>query len=105
MIIECVGRRMLLPAGSVPRVLTDLREVGLVSDVPLPEGPVWALTDTRRPRPHPVMSDVDFGIREHDFVGVAGPSGAGKTSLLRLLLGTVRPQHGTIHRRPGTTVG
>jgi ABC-type Mn2+/Zn2+ transport system ATPase subunit len=35
---------------------------------------------------------------------VVGQSGSGKTSLLRLLLGTVAPQQGTVTRRPGVAV-
>ena len=44
-------------------------------------------------------------MHARDFVGVVGPSGAGKTSLLRLLLGNTRPQRGSIVRRPGVRVG
>lgn len=52
-----------------------------------------------------VLTDVDLVVRVRDFTGVVGPSGSGKTSLLRLLLGIVRPQQGTISRRPGLAVG
>lgn len=31
--------------------------------------------------------DVDFSIKEHDFVAIAGESGSGKTTLLRVLAG------------------
>lgn len=52
-----------------------------------------------------MLTGVDLAVHARDFVGVVGPSGAGKTSLLRLLLGTMRPQGGSIARRPGVTVG
>jgi ABC-type Mn2+/Zn2+ transport system ATPase subunit len=52
-----------------------------------------------------VLTGVDLAVHARDFVGVVGPSGAGKTSLLRLLLGTMRPQRGAVVRRPGVTVG
>jgi ABC-type Mn2+/Zn2+ transport system ATPase subunit len=53
----------------------------------------------------PVLHDVDLAIGERHFVGVVGPSGSGKTSLLRTVLGTLRPTSGTVHRRPGLRLG
>jgi NitT/TauT family transport system ATP-binding protein len=34
-----------------------------------------------------VLRDIDFAVREHEFVCVVGPSGSGKTTLLRALAG------------------
>jgi len=44
----------------------------------------------------PVLSDVDLEIPEGQFVAIAGPNGGGKTTLLRLVVGLERPQHGRI---------
>ncbi len=44
----------------------------------------------------PVLQDVTFTIQERDFVSIIGPNGGGKTTLLRLLLGLLEPQHGTV---------
>ncbi len=44
----------------------------------------------------PVLEDVDLHLHAGQFAAVVGPSGAGKTSLLRLLLGTLQPQQGRI---------
>lgn len=44
----------------------------------------------------PVLEDVDLTIPAHDFLGLIGPNGGGKTTLLRLLLGLLRPQRGTV---------
>lgn len=48
-----------------------------------------------------VLQDVDFEIREGEFVGIVGPSGSGKTTLLRAILKTMKPVHGTIAHRDG----
>jgi ABC-type cobalamin/Fe3+-siderophores transport system ATPase subunit len=50
----------------------------------------------------PVLQSVSHTVRAGDFTGIVGPSGSGKTSLLKALLGTVRPQRGTVQRRPGS---
>ena len=34
-----------------------------------------------------VLEDVSFVIKEGDYVGLIGPNGGGKTTLLKLLLG------------------
>jgi zinc transport system ATP-binding protein len=41
-----------------------------------------------------VLEAVDLGIREGEFVAIAGPNGGGKTTLLRILLGLERPAQG-----------
>lgn len=44
----------------------------------------------------PVIEDVTFSLDEHDLVSVLGPNGGGKTTLLKLLLGLIRPDAGTV---------
>ncbi|MDX6647455.1 MAG: manganese transport system ATP-binding protein [Miltoncostaeaceae bacterium] len=51
-----------------------------------------------------VLDEVDLRVAEGHFIGVIGPSGSGKTSLLRAIVGTLRPRAGTVHRRPGLRV-
>ena len=41
-----------------------------------------------------VLRDVDLDIGRGEFVGIAGPNGGGKTTLLRLALGLERPRRG-----------
>lgn len=43
-----------------------------------------------------VLRDVSFEIKENSFQFLTGPSGAGKTSLLRLLFLSLRPTRGLI---------
>ena len=45
---------------------------------------------------HAAVSDVTFGIESGEFVSIVGHSGAGKTSLLRLLLAEDRPTAGGV---------
>ena len=43
-----------------------------------------------------VLQDVDFEVAPGEFVAITGPSGGGKTTFLKLLLGLHRPTSGTI---------
>lgn len=44
----------------------------------------------------PVLEDVDLRIAGDDFLGIIGPNGGGKTTLLKLLLGLLEPQRGRV---------
>ena len=44
----------------------------------------------------PVLEDVTFEIQTRDFASVIGPNGGGKTTLLKLLLGLLAPDRGTV---------
>ncbi|NGX39570.1 MAG: High-affinity zinc uptake system ATP-binding protein ZnuC [Chlamydiae bacterium] len=44
----------------------------------------------------PVLEDISFTTKKGDFIGVFGPNGGGKTTLLKLLLGLLTPTKGTI---------
>jgi zinc transport system ATP-binding protein len=44
----------------------------------------------------PILENVSFVIAPGEFVGVFGPNGGGKTTLLKLLLGFLKPQRGSI---------
>lgn len=43
-----------------------------------------------------VLENVDFDILEGEFAAVIGPNGGGKTTLLRLFLGLLEPQKGSV---------
>jgi zinc transport system ATP-binding protein len=43
-----------------------------------------------------VLRNVSMKINENDFIGVIGPNGGGKTTLLKLILGLIKPEKGEI---------
>ena len=43
-----------------------------------------------------VLEDVSLDIRPGDFIAMIGPNGGGKTTLLKLMLGLLRPDKGVI---------
>lgn len=45
---------------------------------------------------YPVLEDVSFSVNAGDFVSILGPNGGGKTTLLKLMLGLLKPQTGII---------
>lgn len=44
----------------------------------------------------PVLESVDLSVCAGEFISVIGPNGGGKTTLLRLMLGQLSPQAGTV---------
>ncbi len=44
----------------------------------------------------PVLERVSFTLHCGDYVGIVGPNGGGKTTLVKLLLGLLHPSRGTI---------
>jgi ABC-type Mn2+/Zn2+ transport system ATPase subunit len=56
--------------------------------------------------PHPVLEDLDFAIEEGEVLGLVGPNGGGKTTILRAVLGVLEPRRGTVRRhRPDLRFG
>jgi zinc transport system ATP-binding protein len=45
---------------------------------------------------YPVLVDISFETKENDFVGIIGPNGGGKTTLLKLVAGLLNPSSGSI---------
>lgn len=44
----------------------------------------------------PVLEGVDLAVEEGEFLGVVGPNAGGKSTLLKLILGLLRPRRGHI---------
>lgn len=45
----------------------------------------------------PVLTDVTFKVDSGEFLGIIGPNGGGKTTLLKLILGFLKPKSGGIN--------
>jgi zinc transport system ATP-binding protein len=45
---------------------------------------------------HTVLRDVNLMVKEGEFLALIGPNGGGKTTLLRLILGLLKADHGDI---------
>lgn len=43
-----------------------------------------------------VLEGVNLTVSQHDFLGIIGPNGGGKSTLLKVILGLVKPSRGTI---------
>ncbi len=44
----------------------------------------------------PVLRDVSLKIYENEFIGIIGPNAGGKSTLLKLILGLLQPDKGTV---------
>jgi zinc transport system ATP-binding protein len=44
----------------------------------------------------PVLANINLSINSNDFLGIIGPNGGGKTTMLKLILGLLPPSRGTI---------
>ena len=49
------------------------------------------------------LQDADLKVFENDFIGVIGPNGGGKTTLLKVILGLVKPFKGRAGFQPGAS--
>jgi len=52
-----------------------------------------------------IIRNASFRVTESDRIGLVGPNGEGKTTLLRIIGGMLEPSAGEIHRRQGLRVG
>ncbi len=57
---------------------------------------VSGVTFRYAPGARPALEDVSLTILKEDFLGVIGPNGGGKTTLLKILLGMLVPERGEV---------
>ena len=50
----------------------------------------------------PVLENINLTLDEGDFLGLIGPNGAGKTVFLKIILGILKPDSGTVKILGGT---
>jgi zinc transport system ATP-binding protein len=48
-------------------------------------------------RTEEILEDINLDISPGDFVGIIGPNGGGKTTLLKIVLGLLQPTKGFVH--------
>jgi len=54
----------------------------------------------------PILQDISFSISHNERVGLIGPNGCGKTTLMRILAGLEQPDSGTVSStRPNLRIG
>lgn len=52
-----------------------------------------------------VLQNVDFSLNAKEVVTIVGPNGSGKSSLLRVLIGAIKPDGGHLTTQAGLTIG
>ena len=67
---------------------TDSMDFGRVADA--------AARGSTAPAPSPIVTGLDLTLQRGDRVGIIGPNGCGKTTLIRLLLGELTPTEGSV---------
>lgn len=45
---------------------------------------------------NPIISDISLSVEEREFLGIIGPNGGGKTTLLKVILGLLQPSVGNV---------
>ncbi len=80
-------------------VLAMQKEPRPANPVPMPELHEFSFAHVgfqHQTASSPALTDISFDVRRGDTIAFVGPSGAGKTTLVKLLVGLYRPQTGDI---------
>lgn len=43
-----------------------------------------------------ILRDINFNVHKGDYIGIIGPNGGGKTTLLKIMIGLLKPTQGTV---------
>ncbi|MEW6001756.1 MAG: metal ABC transporter ATP-binding protein [Nitrospirota bacterium] len=46
--------------------------------------------------PLEVLCEVTFAVEKGDYIGLVGPNGSGKTTVIKIILGLIQPERGTV---------
>ncbi len=82
---DAIFRIPVDPKPRDPVAIDDLRELSFTG-----------VSFTHATASTPALADVSFSARRGETLAFVGPSGAGKTTLVKLLVGLYRPSHGAI---------
>ncbi len=59
-----------------------------------------------------ILEDINLDVNDLDFIGIIGPNGGGKTTLLKVVLGLIKPYRGSVNfyngedlKRSGNMIG
>ena len=47
----------------------------------------------------PILNDINFEVKTNERIALVGENGSGKSSLLNIIAGTIKPDSGTISIR------
>jgi zinc transport system ATP-binding protein len=53
----------------------------------------------------PVLEGINLKINKNDFIGMIGPNGGGKSTLIKLILGLLQPWGGKVALKPSINIG
>ena len=53
---------------------------------------------------YPILDEADFSIRENSKITVMGQNGAGKSTILKMIMGEVKLDSGAMHLQKGATI-
>jgi ATP-binding cassette subfamily C protein len=92
--------------GRIKAQLNAAGEFVARTSLPAPTGQISVdqLVYVPQPGARPALKGLTFRIEAGDALGVAGPTGAGKSTLARLLVGAIRPSSGAV-RLDGSELG
>jgi ATP-binding cassette subfamily B multidrug efflux pump len=90
------GKAAWARLGPVLHEPLTVEDTGTVARVPAGEITAAALSFTYPTQHRPALEQVSFTLQPGAMLGVVGPTGAGKTTLVRLLLRQYAPSHGSL---------
>ncbi len=52
-----------------------------------------------------IIENISLSVKENDFLGIIGPNGGGKSTLIKVILGLIKPYKGKLKIRKGSKFG